>query len=435
MPDGVDVRFPDDMPPDQIRSLILQKYPDAAETAKRPPKPPNAAMTPEEALALAKARALALAAARQRAAAQAPAVGKGGLPPGFVLDAPQGASGLPPGFVLDQPGDPSTRLSPQPVQTINDPAAKTSDFADVLNSAGSGLVTGVHGLGGFLGDVQGMTRDAGTWIGDKFGLKPLPPDSPLVTGGPLAPPTTSDLMSATGFHPYQPKTTAGEFANTIGSFAPAALLGGGKSVADVAKTLLRLGIVPAVASEGAGQLARKVAPGNATTETVARVAAALLGPMALSGVERAITPLPAAAERTAAVSTLSGEGVTDLTAGQTTGSNALRYFESENGGGKAADMMTAQGEQFTQAALQRIGEKAPRATPEVMNRAFTRIGGEFDRLSANNTMTADPTLASDINQTLKDYTGQFGPGAAPSVVMSYAKEIGDGIKANSPVTK
>jgi len=34
MPDGVQVRFPDDMPPDQIRSMILQKFPDAGNAAK-----------------------------------------------------------------------------------------------------------------------------------------------------------------------------------------------------------------------------------------------------------------------------------------------------------------------------------------------------------------------------------------------------------------
>lgn len=43
MPDGVQVRFPDDMPPDQIRSLILQKFPDAANMAK--PAAPAAAPT------------------------------------------------------------------------------------------------------------------------------------------------------------------------------------------------------------------------------------------------------------------------------------------------------------------------------------------------------------------------------------------------------
>jgi hypothetical protein len=32
MPDGAHVQFPDNMPPDQIRSLILQKFPDAAKS-------------------------------------------------------------------------------------------------------------------------------------------------------------------------------------------------------------------------------------------------------------------------------------------------------------------------------------------------------------------------------------------------------------------
>lgn len=36
MPDGTPVRFPDDMPPEQIRSLIAQKFPDAVKALDRP---------------------------------------------------------------------------------------------------------------------------------------------------------------------------------------------------------------------------------------------------------------------------------------------------------------------------------------------------------------------------------------------------------------
>jgi hypothetical protein len=42
MPDGANVSFPDNMPPDQIRSMILQKFPDAGKLAssdQTPEKP------------------------------------------------------------------------------------------------------------------------------------------------------------------------------------------------------------------------------------------------------------------------------------------------------------------------------------------------------------------------------------------------------------
>src|SRR5436190_2090883 len=39
MPDGAHVSFPDEMPPDQIRSLILKKFPDAGKQAKPDQEP------------------------------------------------------------------------------------------------------------------------------------------------------------------------------------------------------------------------------------------------------------------------------------------------------------------------------------------------------------------------------------------------------------
>ena len=37
MPNGDQVQFPDDMPKEQIRSMILSKFPDAAKQAAAPP--------------------------------------------------------------------------------------------------------------------------------------------------------------------------------------------------------------------------------------------------------------------------------------------------------------------------------------------------------------------------------------------------------------
>ena len=41
MPDGAQVSFPDEMPPDQIRSLILRKFPDAGGRQNAPQTPPD----------------------------------------------------------------------------------------------------------------------------------------------------------------------------------------------------------------------------------------------------------------------------------------------------------------------------------------------------------------------------------------------------------
>ena len=64
------------------------------------------------------------------------------------------------------------------------------------------------------------------------------------------------------------------------------------------------------------------------------------------------------------------------------------------GGSAASDFMEKQGEQFTRAALKE-GENAPRATPEVIDKAFNRIGNDFNQLPRTNTLMADPQIAQN----------------------------------------
>jgi len=126
---------------------------------------------------------------------------------------------------------------------------------------------------------------------------------------------------------------------------------------------------------------------------------------------RVITPLPISAERQAAVDALRAEGV-QPTAGQITGSKALKYAESALGdapfaGGKATAAQEAQAEQFTRAALRRVGEDADRATPEVIDRAFTRIGNQFDDLAARNAAQHDAQYVNDIIEARNEYDTLF----------------------------
>jgi hypothetical protein len=106
--------------------------------------------------------------------------------------------------------------------------------------------------------------------------------------------------------------------------------------------------------------------------------------------------------------TLANEGVTSLTAGQRTGSRGLKYFESEMGGGRTANLLENQGTEFTSAALRRAGINADRATPQVMDQAFTRIGGDFDRLSATANAPFDPQVQNDLLSAVTDYHARGG---------------------------
>ncbi len=124
-------------------------------------------------------------------------------------------------------------------------SAPPSMAADIAKSGGIGLAKGVIGLAGLPGDVS-------SWMGGNF----LPTSAGI----------QKKIEGVTGQF-YEPKTTAGQYAQTIGEFAPAAL-GGPETLG--ARLLRVLG--PAVASETAGQATKGTA-----LEPAARVVGALAG--------------------------------------------------------------------------------------------------------------------------------------------------------------
>jgi hypothetical protein len=314
------------------------------------------------------------------------------------------------------------------------------DYAvDVAKSGGVGVAQGTIGLAGLPGDLQNIVKAIGdkipgaqdfkNWISqfetpqsrkyaEKYGNRGD-------IGG-AAFPSSRDIQGAvegaTGEF-YKPQTTPGKFANTVGQFVPSAALMGGGAYGMAANSL-----VPGIASEAAGQAAQKYAP---QYETAARIGGAIAAPLALAGARRAITPFPTSPERTAAVNTLRNEGVTDITAGQATGRKGLQYLEAERGSGNA--MAERAGEQFTGAALRRVGENANRATPEVIDRAFQRIGGEFDSLAARNTAQLDAQLANDIGAAARQYTGNVAPPNRAPAFGNYIDEILNHARQNNGI--
>lgn len=155
---------------------------------------------------------------------------------------------------------------------------------------------------------------------------------------------------------------------------------------------------------GEGGLAERAA--NAGKSAMIGTAVGGAAPVAMAGLSaagrRALSPMRISPERQAMVNTLQNEGV-ELTAGQQTGNKTLAYMESELGGGRGADFMERQGEQFTAAALRRAGIDAPRATPEVIDQGFTQLGQQFDDLASRNTIVPDRQMINDIRGTLRDY--------------------------------
>lgn len=275
--------------------------------------------------------------------------------------------------------------------------------ADVAKSGGIGVVKGGLGLAGMVGDLTDIgakgIEHASNFVNDKLGLERYqrPAQPSLLNNIPTGASLTKNLEGVTG-ELYKPKTTAGEYAQTAGEFLPA-VIGGPETLA--AKLATRVA-VPAAVSETAGQLTK-----GTEAEPYARIAGALLSPTVTTAARRGITPVQTTPERAALADALRGEGV-QLTAGQATGSRPLQWMESTLGdlpgsGGRAAVTQTRQGEQFTAAALRRAGETADRATPEVVDRAFTRIGHDFDQLAARNNLHMDRQFATDLVDNVRDY--------------------------------
>lgn len=167
-----------------------------------------------------------------------------------------------------------------------DPVADhPSVTSDVLKSGGTGIVKGALGLAGMVPDISAAAHSAA----NKYLFDPLlnatigKPSNPEVerTVDPNKVFGSEGLQkgieSVTGdFH--KPQTTAGEYAQTAGEFAPAALGGGEGLMARLVKQVA----APAVASETAGQVTKGTA-----AEPYARVAGAVAGGSLASALSKA----------------------------------------------------------------------------------------------------------------------------------------------------
>ena len=118
---------------------------------------------------------------------------------------------------------------------------------------------------------------AGDYIRQKIGLDPIPPEVMAQYDAP-APGTSAytqgQIEKVTG--PFRkPENVGEEYAQTLGEFAPGAVLGTGGPIAKAAQAL-----VPALTSETSGQVARQVAPAY---EGAARFVGGLAGGVASTG--------------------------------------------------------------------------------------------------------------------------------------------------------
>lgn len=290
--------------------------------------------------------------------------------------------------------------------------------ADIAKSAGIGVAQGALGIATLPGNIEALGRAGINYGASLMGSEPVVnPDTTL--------PNFNDAKRfVEGFTGefYQPQTTAGEYARTIGEFAPGAL-GGGSIAARAARVAL-----PAVASESAGQLTEGTA-----FEPAARVAGALAGGMIPNVAARTITPLPANPQNARNVAELDRQGVTSLTAGQRTGSSRMRWIEdatqmAPGGGGIATRMQEQAAEQFTAAAMRRAGFAPPgggpiRATPDIIEDAFTMLGQQYQNLAPRIQIQASPAFTRRLQRIVQDYERVTPEGMRIPLVRSVVDDI------------
>jgi hypothetical protein len=299
-------------------------------------------------------------------------------------------------------------------------SAQPSTTEDIAKSGGIGVAKGVIGLAGLAGDLSQLGATglgkATKYIAGKLGYDAPeydPSKDKLTPYVPGASAIQQGVEGVTGKF-YEPKTTAGKYAETVGEFLPAAAAGPGSVTARVASA-----VAGGLGSELGGQLTKGTA-----YEPYARVAGALGGSLAPAVASRIAVPLRPSAERMATADLLRGEGI-QPTAGQETGSKLVQALESPLGSNIEPQM-----QQVTEAAMRRLGGTETRATQDALQREGARIGGEFDRLSASNVIQADRHLGNDLVHTQHTYESLVPPTQRAPIIENTIREIGDAITAN-----
>ena len=261
---------------------------------------------------------------------------------------------------------------------------------DFLHASEAGLARGVVGLAGLPGTASDAFDAGMTYAGKKVGIIPEEWNAPQNTfSGSNMTAAMSDLTG--GATDYKGETRASRMAGTVGEFLPGAALFGGMSPGN----LTRFGVVPGVASETAGEMAK-----DSEYEGLARFGGALAGAlipgMAHKSIAKLISPHGGVdPERLKLVKVLDDFGV-KVTAGQKVGNEAMRRKEGFTSGGAA--FSEAQREAFTGAALKTAGTDALRATSDVLADTAKRIGSVFD----------DVTKGVDVTPSAGDLTALSG---------------------------
>lgn len=215
-------------------------------------------------------------------------------------------------------------------------------------------------------------------------------------------------LAAPGARAFEPQTTAGEYAQTVGEFLPGSLLGGG----NLAGSAMRYGVLPGLASEAAGQ-----ATEGTEYEQMARIAAAIGTPLLTGRPTQNASPIiPADPEDVKMAETLMQSGIRP-TVGQTTGSDFMRRLEG------TLDVLPNQADDVTRAAMATTGSGATRATPDALKQASDEIVGVMNSAVDGVSFQPSQAMAQQADGVVNDYLRSTAQGNIVPDVRNIADEI------------
>ncbi len=286
----------------------------------------------------------------------------------------------------------SSASAPVNTQPAPDPTEGMSTFDKVAAGAGKAVADTGRGIGQMLGMVSQADIDEAAKL-----------DKPLMNTG------------------------AGMAGNIGGQVAQMVIPGGivGKGLGAAGTATAAIGRAAAGSAAFAGTqpvLTNETRSGNMLTAAVAGGA----GQGVVSGVGALAKPAAAALSPT--VSTLAARAESlgiPVNAAQLSDSKFVKTLASTlerlpfTGAGKSR---TTQQESFNRAVSKTFGEDAPNVTQDIYAKAKTRIGGEFNRLSEQNSLNVDNALLGKLS-TLQDDAQKFGTNDSANAVRNAIEEL------------
>lgn len=217
-------------------------------------------------------------------------------------------------------------------------------------------------------------------------------------------PNASQLAQkvAPGLVDYEPKTTAGEMTQRVTEFVPFS-----------GKKVISQGVMPALTSYAAGNIEGIEGTG---AQLPVEIATAVLTPFVA---KKVISPRGGdiTGETKKALDILKKEGVIP-TAGQTYDDDVIMAWEDATKAGR--DLGQTAYEQFSRAALKRIGINAAYASAEDLERVYREMGQVFNETIDSIDTTARKIVPSNkqmdsVVETLEAYSGEVNPGQAAPI--------------------